>query len=430
MVAWVAANKMGFWLMTHIKYSKNLSMISLERAHTPHRRKTAWSLLLPAMLVLLLSVSACSDNTSGLLVYDNPQAVSDETADTEDANSGDETIGGASQFQLLALPSKEGQTIYTSMDGDQETPCIAEAGDDVDCVVDVHELDLMFHGITLQNSVPGDMCDYRSLRPFYYALAPVDPRGVPRTVRYTADDEGNLVDCEFEDDYGEIYNECRVNFITYSAGESEYIPETVDEIACRYDYSNENSTYINGKNCCAGAYTEIATNSKTGEVTTTTKDWGGNYGDCLEGPGVDAIGGDLEGIEYPGPVYTSIDGVGALDEYTIEGLEGETDLRGNTFAANYFDEEDHEYGLPGPIYFGQEDYIYDCLDSNYEVIARIRLKVREWNLKSELENGGDPDTTGIVNGEFKDYADDIYDFSALEAQDVFFWGWLFDDDEE
>lgn len=124
-------------------------------------------------------------------------------------------------------------------------------------------------------------------------------------------------------------------------------------------------------------------------TTTTTTSFGGKFSNCLQGPAMKTQSFDDEG--FPITQIEDVDGVGKNAVYSVgRGLAME---RGsNIWSANFYTSGDHAGGKPKgmstltaspnllPAWaVANEHYEFLCFDRSEEVLARIRVKVREWN---------------------------------------------------
>ena len=64
--------------------------------------------------------------------------------------------------------------------------------------------------------------------------------------------------------------------------------------------------------------------------------------------------------------------------------------------ANHYDTADHDGQAPAGLRgaWARPYYTFECYDNAEELLARVRLVVREWNEESQLDASGDPDTEG------------------------------------
>lgn len=241
---------------------------------------------------------------------------------------------------------------------------------ELDCVIDVPELDLYALGISWDWFVPAGACEFAIWRHAMY-----------ETWEWGVGENNVLV--EIVD--GNIVNEINaINGIPY----------------CQYDYSPV------GPNCCTGPYTY--TQIIDGVTQVSYQYWGGtgNLGACHGG----AAYHDDEAIFGPGgfPLdqYYYMQRAAWSKQFTFEGLN-ETYFT-NVPLANYFDPADHGgsepagfqrqrsgvYDLNG-LGFSQPYYDFECHDNAEELLALIRLRIREFNTEPEYDDNGDPDVQGV-----------------------------------
>jgi hypothetical protein len=275
---------------------------------------------------------------------------------------------------------------------------------DINCIVEMEELDMYFNGITLQYNVPSDMCTYfRYQTPYFFKFA---PGYGPPTAKSSVDANGNITD----------------------------IANTIDGVPyCPFDYSSSSGGGTTGPNCCFGTYTLVQVTT-SGTTFSPNTPWGGSYADCLDGPAMDTQTKTTLGFPEPSLAYVS--GSGVNSTYVVASPISKT-YSGNVFTANYFDHTGATpnafnpangntpptAGVLGPytgfqIPVQTESYFnFECLDRDDEIQARIRLSIRSWD-KAGLSNilgtqpGGPPSSYGPTTGTAPYfYPDPYHDYS-------------------
>lgn len=252
------------------------------------------------------------------------------------------------------------------------------------CLLEIEELDLYFNDLDLKVHVPSNMCSY--LKESYYSFYAREPGIGPMRVEHKV-----LADGRIED-------------VLHTR---EGVPQ------CRYDYSEEG-----GPNCCTGSYVHtVRTQNEDGSFTSSEveKIWDGSAAQCLSGPAMALATRDGQG--FPMPLITYVEGTGIAKSIKIPSAKGSffgsSPLRSNLFAANFYNPGDHKGGKPLSLrkpengVAPRDTYTWECLNRNEDVIARIRLMIREWN--SPIEENGDPDATG-TDPVFEDEINDRWDW--------------------
>ncbi len=276
-----------------------------------------------------------------------------------------------------------------SGDTDWTQACSVPVGDfnssaaDIVCLVEAHELDLYARGLTLKMSVPAGLCDYALEVPYTYfsRLAGMGPAG---PFAYTSTDP-----------------------------------------VCAFDYTSGG-----GPNCCEGNFSISA---GTATQPARTGKYTGKVSNCLSGPNIAEF--DKDSIGRPmSKLYTESTSGLAVSRKMTPPIE--SGLNSNVWIANYFNPAQHTHlstysptidllgGTNAPIAFdpavtATADVVtanpfqtYICYDRNREIKARIRVMVREWNMISELKQGGNPDTAGASGS---DPINDFFDWRDFET---------------
>ncbi|MCM0605883.1 MAG: hypothetical protein KA715_07305 [Xanthomonadaceae bacterium] len=299
---------------------------------------------------------------------------------------------------------------------------VSGSAQDYTCLVEVEELDLFFNGITLQYNIPGSTCNYARVTPFWYYRWQVG-EGF-KYVRQTIGSPSGATSCT---------PNTTIIWETSTDG-ATWVPDvatnSVANEKCQYDYS----TY-GGPNCCLGKYNYtirqcVGTSPTFSYNTQSTngKPWGGDAGKCVDGPGADTkTFARHPQFRVPMPLYKNIESTGISGAITVASPYTQL-FSSNVYLANFFDSADHGGGALGPEpmkSFSTVDpleftgtpsayYNFECLDKSSTIKHRIKIMVREWNEKAELDkfmtgSAGNPDTgtavpDGILNN-FRDWKD-------------------------
>ena len=273
------------------------------------------------------------------------------------------------------------------------------------CVYEGREEDLHNQGAALHYNVPTEMCSYFLVRPYWYYQ--YETGDGPDTFTYDIDEDGKMG--RDTNDDGTIDTTVTSNPL------AEFVNET---LTCDYDYTNQD-----GPNCCLGEYTATIrtwTTDLNGDGTATdpgypttntteTGEWGGIPGDCLSGSAVDTQDKTDEGLPLPSEFY--VDGTGINDVYEIAspaskskasnlyianadfgGTAGATEVNNALFG-------DSRGSTKRSRYYG-----FECYDRAFELQARIRVEIQDWNQEAEfaLQSAGDPNSGDDPANDFED----------------------------
>ncbi len=325
---------------------------------------------------------------------------------TGDEDTGEvENIPDTDDFQVMVNTNNNYQVVI-SEGGDGSTPCIAEEGEDILCVVDMFELDMYMRGFTLNDAFPADMCAYRGFHPYYYMIAPMGD--APTHVFYETDADDNITTptAGLDEPYDGVNTLAGLlggesDDIYYRFGSTWYSHNQLfgrkaadaESIRCPWDYSKISDDY---PNCCysASKYSLLTVNSDGEEDETVGNDWGGSRGSCLEGPGMDWADQVFDRSGMPTYRVTNVDsedGINGTFPVPAPVTKSLTLGRAQVYAASYYDPANHGGDVPamtriprvvwsGSGVIDNSAHIqYDCLDEAFETVARIRVSGREWN---------------------------------------------------
>jgi hypothetical protein len=341
---------------------------------------------------LVLAISGCKKAGEEELSGSSPSG----------SDSGNTPVGivdNEAGFYVKVIPnSRYAYKVHAA--GTTSTPCTANSTpgtNDIGCMVEAMELDLVFNGATLQYNVPSSMCSYLIFTPYYYFYKESSPGPVAVHYRIPQSGAGTIV--------SQVDGSGNPTTTAYSSGTS---------IGCVYDY-----TTVEGPNCCTGSYTltkDTETDPGVWETEVSIVPWGGKAANCLAGPAMDTQPKSKSG--YPKSDIIYVEGTGLNKSYEIK---SPLDVnRGIHYVANYFNTADHADvgGLPVamqapgsvgtsivPAVAGTSPYYeFLCVDRAFEVISRIQVSIQEWNTKAQFDlfgSGGDADLvpgTGVETG--------------------------------
>jgi len=309
-------------------------------------------------VALLVNSAACNED-------EDRKPLPDWHAGYPDASTDSGIPDLPQSFALVLSPELE----YTARLGQRnalDKPCAIareEAPAKIECIADVNELDVWALGFAYDIHVPEGMCDFLHHSAYMFENFQI---GVgPETVSYTVNKNGTYS-----------------NEVNASRGAA----------VCDFDYKRLNPS---APNCCFGQYTLNVTNAETGVVTTSRSGWGGKRGDCYYGAAYveDGVALDPDGVPMSHFIYPHRNE--HVEKVKYAGVSEK--FPANIAHANYFEAEDHNGDMPAGLRTRGARPYYDafCLDDAEEIIAHIRLSVREWNQEVEFDKKGNPDTVGI-----------------------------------
>jgi hypothetical protein len=268
------------------------------------------------------------------------------------------------------------------------------------CTMEANEEDLYFNGFQLQYNAPADMCYYHWFLPYFFENFEIEfgPTGI---IPIFIDADGNAgIDNETSGAGAGILDTVYPTTVAGAIAASlEFYIEN-GEAKCIYDYSSQ---FDGAPNCCLGSKSirtrtfDASTNAYSNAVT-NDGEWGGNAASCLEGAAIRSpdVAKDADGFPLAELIYTGTNGLNKLftSHKPIE-LQG----AGTMLLANYFKTSEHSGGVPLPLrsYLATQAtlgnhfyryYEFRCLDRNSDLLARIRLQVRDYDEYAELQKGG------------------------------------------
>ncbi len=381
--------------------------------------------------------------------------------------------------------------IIYAMDDGPGTDCKIsvneDSTEDLYCILDVMEGDLFFHKLVLEYNIPAGMCDYSGfIVPFHYnqevgtgppnvykctEIKSISSDGTPETedtfcrvpcesevcvvtnIEDTCNNEekckaptnncgGTGVAGEWDKDLETCFvnntcntemdceerdsNTCGGPGFWYSPGTD--CPTDVTELCQGDPYPFDQSNKDNKENCCFGDYKISGGDSSEKETN-----WGGDFKQCIGGPGRFAWeGGDAYNkIGKPKRVITNTKKEGLKEQYELDALinvyDGHfTNNKIPSFiTANYWeDAEDKDFNShknnlqiyshnstdpDNEIPDGNPYFVWSCFDKGQEIKHKIILLIREWNTQKEYNkfketsgSSGDPDIAGD-EGDHCDY---------------------------
>jgi hypothetical protein len=252
---------------------------------------------------------------------------------------------------------------------------------EIECTLDVQELDLHGPGLSFLLHAPRGLCAYLIF--WWYQYEAWEVGAGPEAASYTVDDDDNISD-EVNTVRGEPY--------------------------CAFDYHRWSGDE-DAPNCCLGSYELEVTDAETGVVTTLPqRSWGGEPAKCYAGAAFVWPQAQFTKDGWPTAYYELLNYAERTERF--EWPDVGAPFHTNVPLASYYHPTDHDgrepAGLAGA--WAVPDYNLVCADHAYEKLAHIKLTVREWNEQPEFEVNGDPDTTGTEPS--GDAIDDFADWAA------------------
>jgi hypothetical protein len=334
------------------------------------------------VLLACLFILSCN----GVSEDSTPSAVVDNT-DSEVVGDVDTTA-----FWVKAYDTGE-YLVHTRSTAAFGTECkiLKAAGNtDLECIVDINEGDLFYHGLKLHYNVPPEMCAYLRRSPYWYWNYEV---GVgPSTLEINITKDANSI---------VTASDCTVNGGAADPGCDDLDDITVDtasgEPTCTYDQSD-----FGRPNCCFGDYTINTNITADGVLTSTTANgsWGGSVLNCIGGAGKTSWDLPATADEAPGSEYTWTRDSGLNLDWTLKSPISTTDGQHYSIA-NYYTTAGTPHSHAGFVsatvstlpYFtvpiddrdgdsvpsGNGAYTFECLDEGHEIKHRIRVYVRDWD---------------------------------------------------
>lgn len=357
--------------------------------------------------------------------------------------TGGDTVYGTADDFYIGIVSSTNPIAHVRTAGAFGTKCTIASDEptsqDLVCIIDSPEGSLYYNGLEMSFNVPEDMCHYldRTTYWFHNQQTGIGPGNVE--LYATTITDTNTVTSEVTTTYS--YSCTTGNRIGTSVADPDCDSTSLKEMdivadagafstsRCIYDKSASG-----GKNCCFGSYRKrtqsftavsfdgvvSGTSTPVGSPVTTKQSWGGDYKNCIGGPG------KTDWIHYAGDFNFPINRYddtrrGLLSSYKISSAQSTVKVeeplsQSTVHIANFYNSVSHTHG-PGvsgsasvlpyainpiddvtgsqynsvfPIVDdtgvtlsitgrGNDAYTFSCLDAAYEIKHRIRVYVREWD---------------------------------------------------
>ncbi len=283
----------------------------------------------------------------------------------------------------IALPLDINYPARLRKTGSVDDPCSVkpdgtpEGYVDIDCTIDIPELDLFANGISWDWFVPAGACEFVSWSHYMY-----------ETFEWGTGPTQVVV---------EVVNGQIVNQVNAVGG----VPY------CQYDYSPL------GPSCCIGTYTYTFT--VDGETTVAGPiNWGGDLPSCHGGAAYHDPEAEFDQLGFPFDKIVYLQRSAWSKQFEFPALTGS--YYSNVPLANVYNPADHGGGPPAGLQrtrgdftgYAQPVYTFECLDHAEEKLAEIRLQVQEYNTQDAYFDDGNPNEVGVepVTGEPLDDRDD------------------------
>lgn len=309
-------------------------------------------------------------------------------------------------------------------------PANASSSQDIECLLNIRELDLFSQGLKLEFNVPAGMCDYIGDTPYWFYNRPAGYG--PTSVTVTVDDQASTSSCTYKGNDGVSHaGTMSGHMCTFPGGTATVEGGTT----CDYDY-----TASGGPNCCQGAAilsTNYTTSGGTFTSAVDTKAWGGSIGLCAAGPYLPTGSGWIYNATSGYP-YTQVrTGLAGFNQYYKIAAPLYLGSADNAYAANFWDWADYASGshptstLPLPMKYSTDalgntlprkanpSYTFLCYDASMEVKHRIRLYINEWDKSIDFLNYMNAATRATANPDATGTCD--VDDSAEDCDDIPGW---------
>jgi len=315
------------------------------------------------------------------------------------------------------------------------------ANNDIECIVDAPEEDVYFHGITLQHNFPSDMCSYVSIRQFYYRYGYYNGDTMNDPITYTKDSNGKIRPGSPDTPVATTADPNALNDLDLC--DAGYVDATGCVVVegdvpnvqsgtpkCDWDY-----TASKGPNCCEGSYDlniyewEVNPgNSAQGKfvLRESTGTWTGKKANCFAGPAFDVADATFSESGFPERKIHYVDDTGLNGKIAMPSSiskDSGTHYLSNFYNSLFTTEASRDVPLaiqgdPDVAGGNSPSYEYICYDRGFEVKARIRMYIQEWNSLNGFLNSkttaGTPDVEGNETGFGGRPINDFWDWDDWE----------------
>ena len=383
------------------------------------------------MMSSMMGLAACGGGSSNQFIS------------APSSGTGGGTGGVVSSTGIYITVADQTQSVVTSLHQfyNYGTPCTIASGaasQDIQCLLNIRELDLFQQGLKFEFNVPAGMCDYIGDSPYWYFNRQAGYG--PKAVSVTVNDATSTGSCTYTNNSGTTVAGVISGHDCTFPGGSVAVEGTT---TCAYDYSADG-----GPNCCEGLYALTTTYTDASGTKTTTfspkKDWGGKIGKCAAGPFLESDSGwtfnSTSGYPYQ-QIRTGAAGFNSTYKIKAPITMAYAD---NTYAANFWDWTSYAAGslsaaaLPLPLSYNSDKlgntlpvkannaYTFYCYDTAMEVKHRVRLYINEWDVSSQFltyigsdataRAGATPDAVSTATCDItNDVCDDIPGWNYYKA---------------
>ncbi|MEK7356909.1 MAG: hypothetical protein AAB250_10695, partial [Bdellovibrionota bacterium] len=281
---------------------------------------------------------------------------------------------------------------FNSFTASCEIPTTTTTPTDLQCILNVKEVDLFLAPTQLEINVPPGMCKYFYEYPYWYWDR--RPGKGPSSLSATITD-GVMTACSADSVAGAVGGGgCSV---------ADGFFESSGEFKCAYDYSLTPGY----PNCCGGTYGKTLTTITAGTPTYAYSNgaYGGKIGNCAGGPGVAGMDWPTSPTSgLPSSMWTYVpQGAGHIKITEIPAaidVDNATDT--SVYSANMYGWTNYvagthsaatlPTGLSAPIDLSGDTltaanpaYVFGCYDSARELKHRIRVYINEWDTNENFE---------------------------------------------
>jgi hypothetical protein len=314
---------------------------------------------------------------------------------------------------------------------------------DISCFLEAGELELFSSGLVLTSKSGPGVCEFTTFQPYsYYKAKPInstsytdrnaaDTEDVP-TIAYIKSntctgagtlgiDNGSFVLHDstsslrtetntgaYDIDSGDVVVEGDFSFVSFLPADVLYTGSLDADTVCAGIYKQDNGGTLNCDEGSVQVVTVDITEDEGGEGTNDCKmvkrkvtiDCGGQRNECLSGPIVetpelelaqstDGImqnlyptdGGATQSFNFSAPLNLGFDTNIYLANFTNSNSCNDAALG---VSYNYYENSWNRYGRDAtgfydPFHKASPFYTFNCLDAEDDIVARVRVMVRDWN---------------------------------------------------
>ena len=316
-----------------------------------------------------------------------------KSEDDSDSSSSGSVVPGvidANGGFNVKVNAPNGANYFIHKTGDFEAACTVASNEtvyankDINCIVEVEELEGAFNGISMVMNAPPAMCKYVNYYPYVYFGLDYGVGPTAATVRF--DKNGT--------------------FVGGTVTGPGYLSD--GEVKCNYTYKDQD--------CCYGSYTKtkitnyLSVDPELPQTSTSTsEEWAGKPGNCAVTPAEEVQRDETYNLPMPIFYFSTI----GFNKEFVTRKRSIIDGNSSLFYASYYTGTAPAAFKLASSFPGNPNYQWTCVDDAEETVARIRVQIREWNEVEEFVLGasGNPDTTGTETdwgsavNDFRDWLD-------------------------